>query len=342
MQFAYLEMLEPRLIVLSLSVVLGVVLLFAMVGPLGTDDDLRAVARLAYWGSCACVCWPICHAQDTVTLYFMRIYRPRLIVLITTAGALFLAIPCAAVTYALRELFGTGNRSGPTLGEAYLIAAPVLVAVISLVHYVACQRVKLRAPAGPAGAGTARPSTFEAARPSSAHGKDTGEPPVRPAPAGPRPPSRPDSAAAEGAARSSGGRARPDDLRPRLPQHSQRSLPGAAPGTDSQQRFLQSLPGGLDTDIVRIKADEHYIEVITARGSALVLKRFTDAVTELGALGMRVHRSHWVAHRHVARLVRDQHRTTLRLDNGDQVPVSRTYLSAVRHSLQQERQPKVP
>ena len=66
-------------------------------------------------------------------------------------------------------------------------------------------------------------------------------------------------------------------------------------------------------------------------GSTLVLMRFVDAVGELdGAGGLRVHRSYWVASNHVEGTARRNGRTTLRLTGGHEVPVSRTYMAAVR------------
>ena len=59
--------------------------------------------------------------------------------------------------------------------------------------------------------------------------------------------------------------------------------------------------------------------------------RFVDAVAELdGAGGLRVHRSYWVARHHVEGAARQDGRTTLRLTGGHEVPVSRTYMAAVR------------
>ena len=61
--------------------------------------------------------------------------------------------------------------------------------------------------------------------------------------------------------------------------------------------------------------------------------RFADAVAELGDQGMQVHRSYWVARRHVVGIERRTERTVLLLTGGEVVPVSRTYLAAVREAL---------
>ena len=102
---------------------------------------------------------------------------------------------------------------------------------------------------------------------------------------------------------------------------------GLAPGA----RFLDRLPEKLGRDLIYLKTADHYVEAFTTAGSTLVLIRFVDAIAELdGAGGMRVHRSYWVARRHVTGAARRRSRTTLSLTGGHEVPVSRTYLAAVR------------
>ena len=68
----------------------------------------------------------------------------------------------------------------------------------------------------------------------------------------------------------------------------------------------------------------------TRAGSAILLMRFADAVAELSDRGLQVHRSYWVAKRYMKRLVRRDGRTVLRLITDEEIPVSRTYLSAAR------------
>ena len=102
--------------------------------------------------------------------------------------------------------------------------------------------------------------------------------------------------------------------------------PAAAP-----PRFLDRLPPEIGRDLVCLRMADHYVEAFTTEGSDLVLMRFADAVAELeGADGMRVHRSYWVARGHVTGSERENGRPTLRLTGGHKVPVSRTYLPAVR------------
>ena len=107
------------------------------------------------------------------------------------------------------------------------------------------------------------------------------------------------------------------------------AAPAALPAAALHARFLNRLPQEVGRDLVYIKGMGHYLNVVTTSGSASVLMRFTDAILELGEIGLRVHRSYWVAHRHITRVVRRNGHALVRLSNGDEVPVSRTYQVAV-------------
>ena len=67
----------------------------------------------------------------------------------------------------------------------------------------------------------------------------------------------------------------------------------------------------------------HYLHVHTTRGKCMLLGALRDAAQELGDAGMLVHRSHWVAHEHVQRLVRSGAGWNCEMSNGMRVPVSR-------------------
>ena len=105
----------------------------------------------------------------------------------------------------------------------------------------------------------------------------------------------------------------------------------AGGGAAGPNRFLDRLPPEIGRDLVCLKMADHYVEAFTTAGSALVLMRFADAVAELeGAGGLRVHRSWWVARRHVSGATRRGGRVVLRLTGGREAPVSRARLAAVR------------
>jgi hypothetical protein len=105
--------------------------------------------------------------------------------------------------------------------------------------------------------------------------------------------------------------------------------PPAAPGSP----FLRRISPRHGTALLAIATEDHYLRVTTELGSELILFRLSDAVAELDpASGQQVHRSYWVARRAVASVERDGHRTALILSNGDKIPVSRTYLPALREA----------
>ena len=104
-------------------------------------------------------------------------------------------------------------------------------------------------------------------------------------------------------------------------------------GASATIRFLDRLPPKLGRDLIYLRMADHYVEAFTTAGSTLVLMRFADAVAELeGVGGLRIHRSYWVAKRHVIGTDRQNGRTILRLTGGHEAPVSRGYLSAVRQA----------
>ena len=79
--------------------------------------------------------------------------------------------------------------------------------------------------------------------------------------------------------------------------------------------------------------EDHYLRLHTILGSDLILLRLSDAIGELDqAIGRQVHRSHWVSRHAVAAIERNGHRTWLVLISGARIPVSRTYLPALRQA----------
>ena len=107
----------------------------------------------------------------------------------------------------------------------------------------------------------------------------------------------------------------------------------AMPAEPAPQRpaLLDRLPAALRGRLLYLSMQDHYVEVVTDKGSHLVLMRLADAIGETaGTEGMQVHRSHWVARDAVAGSVRDGARLTLRLVNGAELPVSRSKLADVR------------
>lgn len=112
-------------------------------------------------------------------------------------------------------------------------------------------------------------------------------------------------------------------LRPETPRH------GRTPA------LLRRLAPHNRGRLLHISVEDHYSKVRTSAGSELVLLRFSDAISEADPEdGMQVHRSHWVARAFVVRLRTGGGKATLTLEDGSEIPVSRTFLSEVRRWLE--------
>lgn len=96
------------------------------------------------------------------------------------------------------------------------------------------------------------------------------------------------------------------------------------------ERFLSSLPGVVGNDVIAIASDLHYLNVWTVAGRTTVLGNLKDVGTDLRDIGMLVHRSHWVAHAHVRRIVGTASSSACILSNELRIPISRRRWKAVR------------
>lgn len=104
-----------------------------------------------------------------------------------------------------------------------------------------------------------------------------------------------------------------------------------APSAPSVPRFLRRLKPGLGHGLVRLAMQDHYVEVHTDKGHQLILMRFADALDELdGIAGWRLHRSHWIAAAGIADIKRAEGKTLVVASDGAELPVSRTYLPALK------------
>ncbi len=244
------------------AALVGLVLLFAFIGPFGTYDSLGLSGRLGYWVVAMGGNWLVCGGIMMAALVTVGGDSMRRRVLVAACAAPLAAAPGTGLVYGAEALFRPGYAAGISLPIIYLSVA-VLMLVIGM-SVVAVIEVRRRLAEG------SEAAMADAAEASSA---------------------------------------------------------GPAAGA----RFLDRLPEKLGRDLVYLKTADHYVEAFTTEGSTLVLMRFVDAVAELdGAGGLRVHRSYWVAHQHVEGAARRDGRTTLRLTGGHEVPVSRTYMAAVR------------
>ncbi len=101
--------------------------------------------------------------------------------------------------------------------------------------------------------------------------------------------------------------------------------------TGGEVRFLKRIPKGIAGNLLCLRTEDHYLRIHTTAGSDLILFRLKDALAELdGADGMQVHRSYWVARDAIEVIERKGRKTMLVLKNGQHVPVSESFMPAVR------------
>lgn len=95
--------------------------------------------------------------------------------------------------------------------------------------------------------------------------------------------------------------------------------------------LMKRLPIELRGQLSHLSMQDHYVEVVTDRGSKLVLMRLADAISEVATVpGIHIHRSHWVALAAVARTRRDGDRLFVEMKDGTVLPISRSSASAAR------------
>ena len=304
MHHAYREMLGPSMIGMSLITGGVIVVVYTVIGPVGTDT-IWPPHRLAYSGVCALLSWPICYSMSVMTVYFARFRSPLGIAPALAVVMLIAAVPCAAIAYTAQALFRSDDSAHAGPMAIYAMAATVAVPCSLLYHYIVCQRVRhARALALAASeSGTHDPAQADPAQADPAQAD-----PVREAAAG-----------LDAADRTAVNRAA-----------TQRVGPAHGGAGAPPTRFHDRLSRKVDGDLIYLKTEDHYLKTYTTAGACLVLIRFGDAVVELGDQGIQVHRSYWVARGHVNELVTRGSRTLLLLTNDHEVPVSRTYLPAVR------------
>ncbi len=108
--------------------------------------------------------------------------------------------------------------------------------------------------------------------------------------------------------------------------------PGPAP-TAKQPAILERVPLPQRGRLLALSVEDHYVDIITDKGKALVLLRLADAMRETNPVpGLQIHRSHWVARDAVVRTHRTAGKVTLELSNGLMLPVSRGFLPAVKEA----------
>ncbi|HHB80299.1 MAG TPA: LytTR family transcriptional regulator [Aliiroseovarius sp.] len=105
----------------------------------------------------------------------------------------------------------------------------------------------------------------------------------------------------------------------------------ATPQPPKPARILARLPLEKRGALISLSVQDHYVDVVTSKGHEMLLMRLRDAMAETeGVEGLQVHRSHWVALAEVRGAKRLGDKAELRLSDGRDIPVSRTYVKAIR------------
>lgn len=128
----------------------------------------------------------------------------------------------------------------------------------------------------------------------------------------------------------------PDPPAADIPQKPQKEI--ASPALSA---FHRKIPQHLGQDIITVRAQDHYVEVTTPNGAAMILTRLSDAVAQLEGHGcVRVHRS-WVLNlSHVLRVGPGANGLEITMTNDQQVPVGRSYRAAFDAALQNRTEAK--
>lgn len=122
---------------------------------------------------------------------------------------------------------------------------------------------------------------------------------------------------------------------PEVFAHQYDGVGGTTPGAE-RPRLAARLERP-DVRIIRLSANDHLIDVVSNEGVEQIRLRFADAVREMEPIeGCCVHRSHWIARDTAVELLRRKGKLFVKLSNGEDIPVSRTYrpdLEAMRPDL---------
>lgn len=107
---------------------------------------------------------------------------------------------------------------------------------------------------------------------------------------------------------------------------------------EQKQAFFESLPEIIGRDVVAISSDLHYLNVHTTLGKTLVLGSLKHCAEFFEEEGMVVHRSNWVAKKHVHRVFVSGNDAYCLMATGLKVPVSRSKRKDVKRVFGQGSQ----
>ena len=123
------------------------------------------------------------------------------------------------------------------------------------------------------------------------------------------------------------------------PKNAEDAEPEAAVSTSERPGFLKRVPARLEiSEVLALKAEQHYIRVYTKEREYMVLYRFSDAVRELDSgVGTQVHRSFWVSTQAIDLVKPRAKKFSIKLSTGDEIPVSAPYHAIVKELARAQR-----
>ena len=99
--------------------------------------------------------------------------------------------------------------------------------------------------------------------------------------------------------------------------------------------FFDIIPIHIRAPLVSLTAQDHYVEIVTQKGSHLHRMSMKEAVgLTKDKQGVQVHRSHWVAFDAMHALEKSAERFLLKLRDGRQIPVAKSKLEHVQLFLE--------
>ena len=302
----YREFLRPPTILVGALFVTLFMGVLTILGPLGTLDTMLPFRRLLYFGSSAVVMFPHCYGMAAAVLYLNRFASLSATALAMSVATLVQSLACTAAVHTADTIFRPDQKT-PDLGTIFITVLAVLTICTLFVHYIAFQRVSI---ANSSEAGTRSPELADDR-------------------------SAPEAARADGPEDAARVSREGHDEPPKTGRPTGQTQDAEQESHPDPERFYRRLSSTVSRDIVYLTVDDHYVEVHTTNGSCITLMRFADAVAHLGDLGLRTHRSYWIALRHLVRLEMVDGRTVAHLSSGTWVPVSRRYEPALRDALRQ-------
>ena len=117
---------------------------------------------------------------------------------------------------------------------------------------------------------------------------------------------------------------------------------------DGRPKLFDRLENGADVEaLFSLSACDHYVEVSTNLGDALVLARLADAISECSSIpGEQIHRSHWVALAAIEKLDVSRQKPQVTLKSGRAFPISRARIKSLKLAMERDgrtlgKKPKV-